>query len=518
MIKLFKGFKYDNGYGYSKSFADKTTQTNYFNTLNYETIEDENYIKIDNSFNVELDFDYMVEEGINYISFNNGYRDIFAFIIKKEYLRKDATRIIYEVDVLQTFMFDFVVGNSFVERKVCEINEIIEFDEGLTLGEHQIVSQVTAFAKGEQYFAMFNGIKDYEVTLTDEGQITHYAELPSSNSKPTTKIDGIEYPLFFMPLTSGHIPVGLVDHPSLVGVVRFPPCSFTTQEIKIPYLQKIIDYFGSGKPNYITVDYLVNMADNITSSSSSGSGGSVPKTEVVDFFPYTYYVLTDGEGQPVIMKPQELPSSITVIGKYALSHQPIERFYVEGYKGDSSGKVYNITNTNQMMLPTASNVASSYLATNGGSLNMRRENQGIENVINAVQTTASAVATGGASLILGGIGKTVSGINQVREADQRMQDMLLTPTSISSFGTPSTRKSFGTNDVRILKYSVSNLVKEKVRNYIARYGNKFLNYATINLKTYKGYIKYIEPNIDSNIDNVYIDKIIEILERGVFFE
>ena len=36
------------------------------------------------------------------------------------------------------------------------------------------------------------------------------------------------------------------------------------------------------------------------------------------------------------------------------------------------------------------------------------------------------------------------------------------------------------------------------------------------LRSYKGYIKFISPNLNSKIDNVYLNKIQEIFERGVF--
>ena len=61
-------------------------------------------------------------------------------------------------------------------------------------------------------------------------------------------------------------------------------------------------------------------------------------------------------------------------------------------------------------------------------------------------------------------------------------------------------------------------MKNKVNNFVARYGNKYNNYAEIDLKNYKGYVKFISPDIDSSIDNIYINKIISILERGVFIE
>ena len=95
---------------------------------------------------------------------------------------------------------------------------------------------------------------------------------------------------------------------------------------------------------------------------------------------------------------------------------------------------------------------------------------------------------------------------------------MLTPNTISSFGTPSTRKAFNTDNVRLLRYSVKDNVKQKINNFIKRYGNKYNNYANIDLKTYKGYIKFISPDIDSKIDNVYINKLQQILERGIYIE
>jgi hypothetical protein len=95
---------------------------------------------------------------------------------------------------------------------------------------------------------------------------------------------------------------------------------------------------------------------------------------------------------------------------------------------------------------------------------------------------------------------------------------MTTPDTISSFGTPSTRNAFNTDCVRVIKYTVKDSVKEKIRGFIERYGNKFNNYDTIDLKSYQGFIKFVAPNIDSKIDNFFILKLRQILERGVYVE
>ena len=303
----------------------------------------------------------------------------------------------------------------------------------------------------------------------------------------------------------------LSDHPSLVGIVRFPACTYTTYEVDIPLIAK-------DDKGYYNIIQRVDMATDIEAQTKISVAINIAKTKITDFYPYTYYVLSDGEADPLIMLPQYLPSTLYIKGKFAISHQPIERYYPSSYKGDTTGNVYNITNVNQMMLPTATNEGLNYLQANANTIAQTRKNQITGNILNAVNVVGSAIATGGMSLIGGGVSSVISGINSVKETDARNKDIVLTPSSISSFGTPSTRNSFGTNSVRLLKYSVKDNIKAKAISFAARYGNKFNNYATINIRNYKGYIKYINPDVDSNIDNYYLNKIINILERGVYCE
>ena len=306
------------------------------------------------------------------------------------------------------------------------------------------------------------------------------------------------------------MPSTLSDHPSLVGIVRFPKCSYTTDEVPVPLVIKDTE----GK--FLALRQIVDMATSITGAEKTSSPIAIPKSKLTDFYPYTYYVLTDGEGDPVIMHPQYMPSSLTIKGKFALSHQPVERYYPVGYKGDQDGTIYNITNLNQMMLPTATNEGINYMNANANTIMQNRKSQVTGNVLNGIGALASALVN---PMTIGyGVQSVVSGINSIKETDARNKDSVLTPSTIASFGTPSTRKAFGTDNVRLLRYTVKDNVKQKINNFVARYGNKYNNYATINLKSYKGYIKFISPNLDSKIDNFYLNKIQEIFERGVFIE
>lgn len=307
------------------------------------------------------------------------------------------------------------------------------------------------------------------------------------------------------------LPKWLTDHESLVGVIRFPKCNYTTHKVNIP----VVRHDTEG--NYDTVLQEVDMAVNINGINITSGNYTISKSSVTDFFPYTYYVLTDGESPPLIMQPQFLPTSFNIKGRFAISHQPIEQYYPSNYKGSTDGNLYNITNQSQMMLPVATNVGMSYVTANSNTLSQNIKNQTLSNTLGVATSTLSTIATGGKT---GGglINSISSAYTNTMNNDARTKDLMLTPSTISSYGTPSTRNMFNNNRVRIVKYSIQDHIKNKIINFTNRFGNKYNNYGTINLKTYKGYLKMICPLIEGKIDMEHLNKITYLLERGVKVE
>jgi hypothetical protein len=519
MIKLIRNYTYDNKYTYTKSFGSKTDQLNYFNSLLSITdneLNEENeqgYIKEGESFVVNYNYDYLVSLGVNYILFNNGYKDIFAFITNKEYLSEDMTRLNYEIDVMQTFMFDFTLRKSFIERKKCTIDELTDYDEGIDTGEHYISSTWDVITKNSTFFAIFGGFKDYNVVNNVVTETPLY-----SVDRPITKIDDIVYPFMLIALDT-EIGINafykyLVDLPNLLGIVRFPNCFYNVTTMDIPLI-KMVD--GNIIKTSVSCPKVVTSVNGL---AIEGLGLNIPKSELTDFFPYTFYVLTDGESEPLIMHPQHLQSNVTIYSKFALSHIPVERYYPSYYKGDTTGKVYNVTNSSVMMLPTGNNGGLETIVASASQITQQKGSM-ITNILAGVVVGAVGLATGGIGIAVGAVAlgaSVASGINTVKENIARNKDIELTPSTIKSYGTPSTRDVFGTNKVRVLKYTIKDSYKTRLLNFIDRYGNKYNNYGIVDIKTYKGYIKFIQPNIDGKMDNIYLDKITNILEGGIYIE
>lgn len=515
MIELVKRYKYDNRYEYIKTFTSRANQISYFNSLDRIVIEDTNYVRDNEVFDIEMKYDELINEGVNYIIFDNGYRDIFAFITTKEYISEKITRITFEIDAFQTYMFDISLGKSFVERKVCSLGEICDYDEGIEIGQHIIESDVKVIDKTYTLFAMFNGFKDFYVNKDK----TDFKEFPlSDKTRKGTTIDGVQYPISLFALDNEYDTETfysyLLDHPSLIGIIAIPNCTYNKDNFYIPMVKlegENIIKTGIGVQNLVTTVSSVNV---------SGGGVSVPKNTITDMFPYTYYLLTDGEVEPLVIEPQYTNGNISVNGKFALSHTPVERYYPSYYKGSTNGAIYNLTNSAVMMLPVGTNGGIETLTANANQFEQNKKSM-YANILAGAFVATAGIASGGVGLAVGtmtGVSTLTSAYTTIKDNIARNKDLELTPSSIRSYGTPSTRSAFNTNSVRVVKYTIEDKYKNRLNNYIDRYGNKFNNYATIDLKSYSGYIKFNGADVDGAIDSIYINKIIDVLERGVYIE
>lgn len=128
-IDLYSIPELDQEYKNTFDFTNGTSQTNYFlsklgislyggDTANVGFI---NYMYVrDNKIKIEANIDALL--GYNYLSFcnNTSGRTYYAFITSKEYISDKVTQINYEIDVMQTYMFDYTLMDCLVDR--CHVN------------------------------------------------------------------------------------------------------------------------------------------------------------------------------------------------------------------------------------------------------------------------------------------------------------------------------------------------------------------------------------------------------------
>lgn len=106
------------------TFTDLDEQAEYFLSLPYEEDEQASYQRKDGIIRFNRQIDEII--GFNYCMYKNeNYSDkwFYAFITGMRYLNDGVTEISIATDVFQTWQFDVIYKNSFVEREIVPKNQ-----------------------------------------------------------------------------------------------------------------------------------------------------------------------------------------------------------------------------------------------------------------------------------------------------------------------------------------------------------------------------------------------------------
>ena len=117
-LYLLENVDLDPDYNYTIDFDDVDKQVEFFidkkaQVLEYET--DYSYIRDNETLKVQVAVEDLL--GVNYLMYKNSDKWFFAFITRKDYVNPNTTRISFKLDVYQSFMFDYELQESFIDRE-----------------------------------------------------------------------------------------------------------------------------------------------------------------------------------------------------------------------------------------------------------------------------------------------------------------------------------------------------------------------------------------------------------------
>ena len=142
-IFLLKNVPLNNTYDDTIQFASASDQIDYFGTpeLHVATFTNQMYQRYDKG---RLRISALADDlyQCNYMCFQNtGHGNnpkwFYAFVTSVDYINETVTEISYEIDVIQTYLFDISVGMCFVEREHPALDGIGDniIEENVALGE-----------------------------------------------------------------------------------------------------------------------------------------------------------------------------------------------------------------------------------------------------------------------------------------------------------------------------------------------------------------------------------------------
>lgn len=497
-------------------FANETAQRNYFNSKIGKTYLNVSYQSDTRTFRCPDQYDTIRQ--YNYIMWQNtAYTNkwFYAFIKDTEFVSPGYTDVIFEVDPIQTFMFDITVKPSFIEREHTNNdtpgNNLVP--EGLEHGEYVMngdPTRFTPYAPSPVY--IINA--DREPSTDGSGNPTGAGTAILSTNVGGVPMSGGLYFFYDMPtLTNAFLTysrmTGGLDHIKNVYVTT-ESCFDGSDLIDGTYELEDYVYYkyrGTSSPE---------VTDKTISAPTTLNGYS-PRNAKLLSAPYQFILLSNGCGSSNQLNYEYFSNrssiqirckGVPVVGgsvfAYPLNYKSATDNINEGVMGGKyptlswSGDAYTNWLT-QNSVNIGANMATSALGIGAGAI--------------------TGVLTGGVGSAIA-LGTIVSSVQAVTNQMVEIYDHSIVPNTFSgNINGGDVMTSSKQNELLIWKVSITADYASRLDSYFDMFGYKTCKVKTPNVAHRQNwwYTKTVNANIIGNVPNDYMNKIKEAYDNGLTF-
>lgn len=211
-VHLLTGVPLDNTYKDTITFGDKTSQFSYFSSKTKTGCDFTNLTPVNLMNAMQLPINAYDIFDCNYLMFKNGnFSDkwLYAFITDIEFISINCCSVKFEIDVMQTWYFDYTLNESFVEREhvnddtighhITEENiDTGEFindgmvstfnlsDLSIVIGTSSLASDGTGLTAGGLYCGVYSGVRYYAFASSDYGALNDMINTLCAGGKAST--------------------------------------------------------------------------------------------------------------------------------------------------------------------------------------------------------------------------------------------------------------------------------------------------------------------------------------------
>lgn len=503
----------DPRYEHTLTFTSKEAQLAWFTGMKrYEPFDDFSYLRKESAIKVPIDAEALENAGVNYLFTINESKVRYYFVTAKEYISESCTKLHVELDVLQTYQFDWTIPACFVEREHVSDDSIGAnlMDEGLELGEYvtnsvynaplgslAIVVQSSVSLtndpgigepiRGSVYGGVYSGLKLYARSCNATGALVIDAIIKSL--EVAGKADGITsmwvYPKRFITTS---ISWDLEDTETMLEVVGINPLDITMDgnsslEGYSPRNKKLLCY----PYNFLYAHN--NMGECAFYHYEKFTGG--PK------FRITGTVAEDGviRASPMNYDGMTLDNDAGI----SLGGFPTCAWTQDAYK------IWLAQNANTQALA----IQSGYISAGVGSAMMGAA---------AVQAIVPGGESGG-MLASSGVQQMYSGYQQIASVMAARKDAEVQPPQARGKQSSSCNLANSMHTITFQRKSVTKEFASAIDDYFDMYGYKVCRVKTPNIKGRQNwnYVKTIGAVVLGDIDAADRVRIGAILDKGVTF-
>lgn len=518
------------------TFTDKQAQANYFLSLTHTELDEisyqrkDNFIRVGDHIDNILPFNYVMYKNENYTN-----KWFYAFITGMEYVSDYCTNVYITTDVFQTWQFDLIFKQSFVEREMLSVAEDVPganlLPEGLEIGELKAngtaefdeLEMVPVIAYSGETVPGLNGVGAFNIQ--QGGYIIN--GIPSSVAFILCNTTDA-FNMFMRAIQEETYSQYLI---SCFTVPRLAVANFMNSNYQIP-AYSIPGIFVLDNKNYNnnqtrTTKQLVSTPSNLD--------GYTPRNQKLRTYPYVYVGFNPPNGTSKIFRYEDFSEGtpkFDIISE--VNPNPTVIFIPKNYRGMTGDSLQDICSmSGYPTLSSKSDYFNSWLAQNGEIINLQMEQEQFNYEIGQVQNIAGGVGSLVGNVASGNVGGAISDVINtplnmysqsqnhdfyVKQQMAQIEKQKLLPDSVNLSSSNATLLGFGLQDKNIFtRYNIKAQFAERIDKFFDMYGyltNKVKLPNTHNRPNWN-YIKTIGVNIIGNIPQTDLQTIKNMFDNGI---
>ena len=518
-VRLLTGVPLNPSYNDTIYFSSISAQTQYFYSMtkpgmifSNQSFQRASKNKIRLQVPIEAVYD------CNYMVFTNqmhGNKPFYAFITKVEYVNEKTSEITYELDVIQTWYFQFSFGECFIER-----THVLDDRIGANIVEENLATGdfITRDIVGSQNFMAMTPC--VMTTLTTEGKDPD----TDSGSAGDTVI------------------------PNIMRQVNriYTGCSiyaFTSDDYLKQFFQNISDngtYDGVVAFYMVPTAFLGNKITNVGAVTGLNKGlkqvisrpttdidGYVPKNNKLFIYPYNFLAVVGTSGDNNILKYElfKNPSSCLFNEYCTVLPNPTAITVPFDYDNDSGGNFsYAVGTGNFPVCGYAIDSYRAWLAQNQNRHAYMKESMVFKAFGNAISSFTSGFMQGGAVGGLAGMG--FSAFNSAMSAKDKIdsliaekKDRALLPNNATGTECSDTLSMLRENTFQYIRKTIRYEYAKSIDDYFTMFGYKVNRLGVPNDHARRAftYIKTVGCNIIGKLPSDDVALLESIHDKGITY-
>lgn len=502
-----------NDYKHTLYFNGRGTQAQYFTGLSYPayTYTDLSYQRKDKYIAIPRNYEDL--QKFNYLMYRNrnqSYLDWkYAFITKMEYRSDDVTWVYFETDVLQTYLNDYTVKASFVEREHTNDDTVgkYTFPENLECGEF-----VSHYKQVDSTLTNINvviGVSDYTASFKEL-----YGDSLPFMGRYNGSISGIIY--------RGFVSTALNDMRAFIGEYDSEgksdaiQCIFMAPSFLTPLAGAVNgkDWHGIVHSNTVS-SFEISVGGGIVTAMDNGY---TPRNKKLLTYPYKYLLVSNNAGASAIYHYEHFNNAQSGI-KFkvygVLTPGCSIRMVPMKYKGVDENNEEGLNLGKFPICNWTSDVYTNWLTQNAVNIGLNVAS-GVGQI---VAGTAIALGSGGLGTAVGG-GSVVGGVSTIANQLAQIHQMKMTPDqSRGNINSGDVTTCMNQNTFTIYGMSIKKEYAQIIDGFFDMFGYK-VNMVKVPLSDHRPeywYTKTIDVSIDGDIPKEDMQKIKDCYNRGVTF-